>query len=152
MRAMFGAVALSALSVGLAGCGGDGKLKTYPVSGQILYNGQPLKGVDVAFHATDPGHAVGYPPHAKTDAEGKFKLTSYVPDDGSPAGEFRVAVAFAVETAGADDGGDQSKKLAAQVPAKYHRGETSGLTATVKAAATALDPFKLEGPPLKAAK
>ena len=144
--------ALAAVSLALAGCGGDGKLKTYPVSGQVLYNGQPLKGVDVAFHAVDPAHAVAYPPHAKTDAEGKFQLTSYLPDDGGPAGEYRVAVAFAVETAGADDGADQSKKLPSQVPAKYHRGETSGLTATVKPAATVLEPFKLEGPALKAAR
>jgi len=133
----------------VVGCGDD-RLKTYPVSGTVLYNGQPLAGVEIAFHALDPVKSgVSYPPHAKTDSQGKFKLTSYVADDGCPAGEFKVALAFAVEVAGGDDGGDQSKRLAFQVPVKYHKGETSGLTATIKAGTNELEPFKLEGPPKK---
>ena len=128
-------------------CGKDGELKTYPVSGQVLYNGESLKGIDVAFHATDPKKAVSYPPHATTDAEGKFTLMSYRKDDGCPDGEFRVALAFAVEVVGGDDGGDQTKKITFQVPAKYHKAETSGIVATIKPESNSLEPFKLEGPP-----
>lgn len=136
------ALALAGGSV--AGCG-DGRLPVYPVSGQVLYNGEPLPGVDVAFHPTDPGNDTGYPPHATTDAQGRFTLMTYLPDDGAPAGEFRVAVAFAVQSA--EDGGDQAKKLPFQVPAKYHRKESSGLTVAVKPGPNTLDPFKLDGPP-----
>src|SRR5436305_1727284 len=89
------AALLLALAV-LAGCSG-GRLKTYPVTGQVLYNGQPLKGVDVALHPVDPKYATGYPPHATTDADGRFTLMTFLKNDGAPAGEFRVAVAFAVE-------------------------------------------------------
>jgi hypothetical protein len=135
--------------VALAGCSG-GRLKTYPVTGQILYNGQPLKGVDVAFHPVDPKNDTGYPPHATTDADGKFTLTTFLKNDGAPAGEFRVAVAFAVEAV--EEGSDQSKKLTAQVPVKYHKAETSGLTVTVKAEPNVLDPIQLEGPPLSKGK
>jgi hypothetical protein len=127
-----------------AGCS-DGKLKIYPVSGQIMYNGQPLKGVEIAFHPTDAKNDTGYPPHGKTDADGKFILTTYVKDDGAPAGEFKLAIAFAVEAV--EEGADQSKKLSFQVPAKYHKAETSGLTAVVKPESNVLDPFRLEGPP-----
>ena len=132
--------------LGLTGCG-DGKLKVYPVSGQILYNGEPLRGVDVAFHPTDPKNNTGYPPHATTDENGKFTLTTYLKDDGAPAGEFQVAIAFAVEKVGGDEGSDQSVRLAFQVPEKYQRKETSGITATIKPESNTLEPLKLEGPP-----
>ena len=131
--------------IALAGCA-DGRVKTHPVTGQVLYNGLPLKGVDVAFHPVDPKNNTGYPPHATTDADGRFSLTTFLKGDGAPAGEFRVAVAFAVEAV--EDGSDQTKKLTAQVPARYHRAETSGLTATVQPGENTLDPIKLEGPPL----
>lgn len=130
----------------VASCGSPGELKTYPVTGTVLYNGEPLKGVDVAFHASDAKNAVGYPPHATTDAEGKFQMMTYRKDDGCPAGEFKVAFAFAVEVVGGDDGSDQTKKITFQVPVKYHKGETSGIVVTVKPETQTLEPFKLEGP------
>lgn len=142
-RLVTGTAALCAL-LALAGCG-DGKIKVYPVTGQVLYNGEPLPGVDIAFHPVDAKNDTSYPPHATTDAEGKFVLTTFTKDDGAPAGEFRVAVAFAVEAA--DEGSDQRKRLPFQVPAKYHKKETSGLSVTIKPETNALEPFKLEGPP-----
>src|SRR5262245_28938467 len=138
-------VALCALTAALAGCS-NGKLKTYPVTGQVLYNGQPLAGVDVAFHPVDAKNNTGYPPHATTDQEGKFLLMTYLKDDGAPVGEYQVAIAFPVETAG-EEGSDQTKKLSFQVPAKYHRKETSEITAKVESRTNALEPFRLEGPP-----
>jgi len=131
--------------VAAAGCG-DGKLKVYPVTGQVLYNGEPLPGVDIALHPVDPKNDTGYPPHATTDEQGKFSLMTYVKDDGAPSGEFRVAIAYAIEKAG-DDGGDQIKKLAFQVPAKYLTKETSGITVTIKSGSNELTPITLEGPP-----
>jgi hypothetical protein len=133
----------------LVGCS-DGRLKIYPVTGQVLYNGQPLKGVDIALHPVDPKNNVGYPPHATTDADGTFALTTYLKADGAPAGEYRVAVAFAVEAV--EDGSDQTKRLTAQVPVKYHRGDTSGITVVVKPEPNALDPIRLEGQPLSRAR
>jgi hypothetical protein len=137
---------LATLLPGLWGCNGDGRLKVYPVTGQVLYNGEPLKGVDVAFHPTDPKNNTGYPPHATTDETGKFTLTTYLKDDGAPAGEFQVAIAFAVEKVGGDEGSDQAVKLTFQVPEKYQRKETSGITVTIKPESNTLEPFKLEGP------
>ena len=133
----------------LVGCS-DGRLRIYPVTGQVIYNGQPLKGVDIALHAVDPKNSVGYPPHATTDADGTYSLTTYLKGDGAPAGEYRVAVAFAVEAV--EDGSDQTKRLAAQVPVKYHRADTSGITVVVKPEPNALDPIRLEGQPLSRAR
>ena len=134
----------------LCGCS-DGKLKTYPVSGQVLYNGQPLKKVDLAFHAVDPKNDIGYPPHATTDDEGKFVLAGYMKDDGAPAGEYKVAIAFIPEPNVADEGSDQSKRMMFQLPEKYLKKET-GIAVTVKPGVNTLEPFKLEGPPMPKSK
>ena len=139
-------VALLALAM-FSGCGGDGKLKVYVVKGQVLYNKEPLKGVDLAFHATNKSSDAGFPPHAKTDENGNFQLTTYLKDDGAPAGEFKVSIAFAAEVAGEDDGSDQTRKIIAQVPVKYHKKETTPFTVTIKPEANTLEPFALEGPP-----
>jgi hypothetical protein len=126
----------------LAGCS-DGKLKCYPVTGQVQYNGEPLKGVDVAFHPVDPKNDTGYPPHATTDDNGQFTLMTYLPGDGAPAGEWKVAVAFAVQAV--DDGADQSKKLVFQVPVEYLKKETTPLNANITSGSNTLEPFKLTG-------
>lgn len=139
-----GAVMLCALAFLSIGCG-DGKVKVYPVTGQVLYNGEPLPGVSLAFHPLDPKNNTGFPPTAKTDQEGKFSLMTFLPNDGAPAGDFKVAIAFEVESV--VDGSDQSKRLSFQIPAKYHKAETSDLQVTVKPGKNNLDPFKLEGPP-----
>jgi hypothetical protein len=144
------AIVLCVLAVAaLSGCS-DGRLKIYPVTGQVLYNGQPLKSVDIALHPVDPKNNVGYPPHATTDADGTFALTTYLKGDGAPAGDYRVAVAFAVESI--EDGSDQTKRLAAQVPVKYHRAETSGISVVVRPEPNTLDPIRLEGQPLSRAR
>lgn len=64
----------------------------YPVTGTVLVNGQPAEGVLVQFFGLDTGlsdqdsHPVG-----TTNAEGKFKLTSYRIGDGAVASKFSVA-------------------------------------------------------------
>lgn len=136
---------LFVFAAALAGCGG-GRVKVYPVEGSVTYNGEPLAGVDVAFHPADAKNDTSYPPHATTDESGKFKLMTFTKDDGAPAGEFKVAVAFAVQSA--EDGADQIKKMAFQVPEKYHRKETTPLKATIKPESNTLPPLPLEGPPL----
>lgn len=140
-----GLILTSTCVLTVASCS-DGRHKTYPVSGQVLYNGEPLKGVSLAFHPGDPKRDIGYPAHAKTDEQGRFKLTSYVQYDGAPEGDYKVALAFEVEAI--EEGGDQSRKLPFQVPVKYHRKETTDINVTVKPGANDLEPIRLNGPPL----
>lgn len=58
-------------------------MKTYAVTGHVLCNSEPLKGVGIAFHPTNPKNDTGYPTHATTDENGKFTLMTYVAGDGS---------------------------------------------------------------------
>jgi len=91
----------------LTGCGGDtdpGRQPVFPVTGTVTMHGAPLGGATVAF-APQAGQptAVG-----KTDAEGKFTLTTYAYGDGAAAGSFRVVISktIAGPPSGEIDAGD----------------------------------------------
>jgi hypothetical protein len=147
-RRSFSVIILFA-SLCVLGCGSDGKLKVYPVSGVVKYNGNPLKGVDIAFHPKDAKNNSGFPPNGKTDADGKFTLSTYLPNDGAPAGDYDVAIAFSVEVAGDDDGSDQTRKIISQVPVIYHKKETTPFKVTIEPKDNVLQPFEMKGPALK---
>jgi hypothetical protein len=71
------------------GCSKGPGVQTYPVSGTVKYKGAPVAGVQVAF--TSPSQAK--PAVGTTDAQGKFQLTTFAPNDGAPAGSYTVTVA-----------------------------------------------------------
>jgi hypothetical protein len=79
----------------LSGCGGDtgegaaDREDTYPASGVVLYNGQPVEGASVVFECLEQGKpgATGI-----TDAEGRFTLTTFKPGDGAVTGRFIAKV------------------------------------------------------------
>lgn len=84
-------VVLAALVV--SGCKRGTSLKTVPVEGTVTFNGAPLTDAVVTFFplaGEDP------PANGTTDAEGKFKLQTYVSPtqilDGAVAGQYRVSV------------------------------------------------------------
>ena len=84
-------LALLLATVSITGCGGGtdpGRQPVFPVTGTITMDGSPLGGATVAF-APQAGQptAVG-----KSDAEGKFTLTTYEYGDGAAAGSFRVVI------------------------------------------------------------
>ena len=72
----------------LLGCGRDNRLPAIPVNGTITVEGEPVEGSLVTFMV--PGQtlmSVG-----KTDATGKFQLTTYRANDGALEGENVVTV------------------------------------------------------------
>ncbi|MBN9118690.1 MAG: metallophosphoesterase [Planctomycetes bacterium] len=66
---------------------------TFPVSGRVTVGGAPLVGATVTLHAfntdTEKYSAVA---DGKTDATGRFEVTTYTKFDGAPAGEYAVTV------------------------------------------------------------
>src|SRR5262245_62694231 len=89
-----GIVALAALILLLGfGCGGR---KTYPVEGRVVWSdGTPAKelaGGMVSFDliTDEPKDKVN--PHGDIQEDGSFRLQTFKPDDGAPAGKYRVAV------------------------------------------------------------
>lgn len=129
-------VALGALS--LAGCGGSKLPKIYPATGTVTYKGEPLANATVSFVPS-----VGAPSDGKTDAQGKFTImTNGLP--GARAGACKVTISkfagAAPSMPSAPKPEDMMKMYEkkkkgevekGEIPAKYGRPDTSGLSAEV---------------------
>lgn len=88
---------LAVCTIAMAGCGGSdetGPVEVVPVTGQIIYDGKPAAGVRVVLVPIDAPSPPRIPQFANgmTDAEGKFKLTTYTPGDGAPEGGYQVVL------------------------------------------------------------
>lgn len=122
----------------LTSCGNSkhGDHPPYPVSGQVLVNGQPAKGLRVVFfHEGDWGERA-IVPQAWTDDNGQFVLETYGVKDGAPAGEYRVTAEWPAYRRGKNWGPDK-------LGGKYAKPETTGLTAHVEKGSNKLEPFAL---------
>jgi len=78
-----------------AGCGRDAsRLPTHPVEGFVQFEGRPLPNAFVVLHPKGLADKKILPAHAKTDAAGKFKASTYDSGDGAIAGEYSVTVEY----------------------------------------------------------
>ncbi len=84
-------VSVFAASLLLAGCTGDAtkaRPPLAPYSGIVKYKGKPVEGASVTFIMDGmPRTSMGM-----TDAEGRFKLTTYDTNDGAFVGSNKVTV------------------------------------------------------------
>jgi hypothetical protein len=134
--------ALAGAALLLGSCSDGFKMrKTYPVSGQVLVDGKPLKGVAIALHPQDKAMERERP-LGETDENGKFTLSTYNTGDGAPEGEYTACLAVPPQ---GDEGSDQQKRTANPIPEKYGRAETSDLKVTVKSGKNELPPFQIAG-------
>ena len=127
-----GAVVLAALAVSISSCGSGPKLS--PVTGKVLYAGQPAEGATVVFHPID-GAADAPRPSATVGADGSFRLTTYKFGEGAPPGEYVVAVAWFPPNA------RELTNPKSKLPERYGDPSASPLRATVKDGPTELQPF-----------
>jgi hypothetical protein len=132
------AIVVTLVAVGLAGCGGSTMPKIYPATGTVTWKGAPLADATVSFVPS-----VGAPSDGKTDAQGKFTImTNGKP--GARAGTCKVTVskfAGAAPSMPAAPKPEDMMKMyekkkkgeveKGEIPAKYGRPDTSGLTAEV---------------------
>jgi hypothetical protein len=83
------AAALPLLAVGfLLGCNQSAGPPTYPVRGNVTYQGKPLAGAAVTFMADGASRAAT----GKTDASGSFQLTTFKENDGAVPGSHVITV------------------------------------------------------------
>lgn len=129
---------LAALLTVFPACSDSGTKPTFPVSGRVLYKGQPAKGAVVAFHPLGD-NAQAKPrilPNADCSADGKFTLSTYNQHDGAPAGEYAVTVYLAgpKEKVSDEDAGDEEQRAIQKnlLPAEYGNKDTTPLRYTVK--------------------
>ncbi|UUO06758.1 hypothetical protein M4951_00240 [Blastopirellula sp. J2-11] len=99
---------------------------TVPVTGVVTLKSEPLEGAMLMFQGVNEEHsAVG-----RTDANGNFRLTTYVTGDGAEEGSYKVAI-VKYEDAPVDLPDGVSPPLKSLLPVRYSKAKTSGLTATV---------------------
>lgn len=136
------------------GCGGgredqwtQARPPVYPVSGQVLSNGEPVAQATVMFQPVSEG---GKPGFATTDGRGNFRAQTFETGDGLTEGTHRVAIhkTHMVDQSGniveevMDDGiGLTEKNLLPEIYADF---ATSGIEVTVEAVrSNQLEPFDL---------
>jgi hypothetical protein len=116
----------------IAGCG-DGLVK---VQGEVFLDEKPLPNADIALIPQEGGRLVS----GKSDAQGKFALTTTKPGDGVKPGTYKVSVTarevkFAAK-AGEVEGFVENHVWLA--PEKYSNAETSGLVVAIQPSDPAL--------------
>ncbi|MBW3598219.1 MAG: DUF4198 domain-containing protein [Planctomycetes bacterium] len=134
-----GSITCVALLAG--GCGGVDHPTTHPVSGTVLYNGEPVADAVVSFQGENATKlATG-----RTDAQGRFTLATYEPGDGAVPGKHQVTVTKMTTVGGGSTGGSATMEEAAaaaetheapqernELPDKYAEPGLSQLEFTVE--------------------
>jgi hypothetical protein len=147
--------ALSICTLGIflfTGCTGSESVSTVPAGGTVTLDGQPLADADVTFHPVGEGEG-RRSASGKTDAQGKFKVGTYVDagklQDGAVPGEYAVTVnkvagstasmgpeammkAMSNKTGAPKKSEDSELTPDSAIPEKYTSPKSSGLKAVVK--------------------
>src|SRR5262245_21130858 len=88
----------------------------YPVAGQVFYQGKPTPGAVVVFHPVGANETSTPRPSGQVQADGSFGLTTYLPGDGAPEGEYLVAITWFDAKAKLNL---QTGEVANRLPARY---------------------------------
>lgn len=116
--------------------------ETYPSSGRVLYEGQPVVDAAVVFHTTVEATGYSYLAVASTDKEGRFWLRTFNDGYGAAAGRHQITVQKMVPTGRiiegtAYDGGPDfsgfpgDPEMVSALPERFADTATSGLFTTV---------------------
>jgi hypothetical protein len=74
----------------LPGCRRAEKLRVIPVSGKLLWRNKPVAGASVLLIPISHEKKEVSLSRGTTASDGTFRLTTYAPEDGVPAGEYAV--------------------------------------------------------------
>ncbi len=118
-------LALGGCLLVLAGC--SDSLPLAPTVGTITYKQQPVAEADVAFIPEN-----GRPAYGRTDAQGRFELTTLAPADGAMLGAHIVTVTKSVQKGAASDS-NPYVQYESLLPVRYSRPQESPLKAEVVA-------------------
>ena len=133
-------LAAGALVALACGCGGQKGPRLYAVTGSLRINGEPAKDVNVMFTPVAPLEGVTAPlsPTAVTGKDGTFRLMSFKPGDGAPAGDYLITIVYPMNRF--------NKHLAGidRLKGKFANPKTSKLTAKVEPKSNELAPFEVK--------
>ena len=139
MSPRFATLFVAGLALIPLACRGDvSHLPTFAVTGKVTIDGKPAEKATVVFHPVGKSGADAIKSRGQVGPDGTFTLTTYSGNDGAPAGEYLVTVQLWAAGVRSDEA--PSNRL----NPKFATPETSGLTATVVAGPTTLEPFALK--------
>jgi hypothetical protein len=131
---------IGCLVIGLAGCGRGPE--TVPVTGKVLYNGQPLPFGSVTFQPPS-----GQPARGEIRADGTFELSTFRRGDGAVVGKHKVKIAcYESQNPAAVKGPGEQSLGRLLIPTHYTLLDQSGLSADVQRENKAPLLFDLTGP------
>jgi hypothetical protein len=125
----------------MAGCSEESGPACFPVHGRVFYDNQPLAEAMVVFHPLDAESPQVLRPLACTDQEGRFELTTLMPRDGAPAGDYAITVELRELKA---DGDEMVRDGPNLLPDRYRDPKTSGLQFSVVEGVNEMAPLELE--------
>ena len=134
-----------ALCLACASCGREdsGRVPVYPATGLITWNGEPLAGALLVFHPTTAlSGADDEPvpiPGANSQEDGSFAVSTYLPGDGLPEGDYQVTVSCEDRRAEKPKDDDYPELL----PSRYQNPTTSGLSVSIVPGENELPAFEL---------
>lgn len=121
---LFGSWLCLLIALAAVGCGGPGATAA---GGTVTYQGQPVVDATVLFTPDGGGEGAAMAT-GKTDAQGKFTLTTKSPNDGAIPGNYKVSISPAQAV---QPEGDYSTPPPPPFPAKYMDPLVTDLKATV---------------------
>src|SRR5262245_3949907 len=86
------------------GRGGPERLVGYPVTGSLIFEGQPAAGATIVLYPQDP--SLSARPRATVESDGSIIVTTYEFGDGAPAGEYKATVEWRRAVEGQESGED----------------------------------------------
>jgi hypothetical protein len=126
------------LATVLTGCG-ERTIPVVPVSGKVLFQGQPAPGAQVVLHPVTADPSKVFAATGKALEDGTFKIGVNVAGDGAPPGDYVATVQWfkVVQSEGGSGPGPNV------IPKDYGDPARSPLKVTVKDGPTELEPFQL---------
>ena len=100
--AQHAALLLALVAMPFSGCGQELPREVFAVEGVLTVNGVPAANASLAFHSLDRG-AEARCPVGRTDARGRFQLTTHADRDGAPAGDYAVTIIWPDESRSLDE-------------------------------------------------
>jgi hypothetical protein len=116
--------------------GDPARARVYPAQGKAVCEGKPLANAAIFLHPVRAQSLDVPRPRAVVREDGTFVLGTYRPDDGAPAGEYRVTVQWLRKA-------DGRAAPANMLPARYAAPESSGLTVRIQEGDNQLPPIQL---------
>ena len=129
-----------AIVVMAMGCGRSDHAPVYPAEGQVFWSGKPLAGAQVVLYPRGTSEADAVAARARTDLEGRFRLSTYGAADGAAEGEYLVTV-VQYQPRQQDGGWVPGPNV---LPAKYASAKTTDLRVQIAKGANALPPLVLQ--------